>query len=101
MAFFIKLAVIDISNPTSPHIVSVTPFNNAYGGFTSVTIKDNYAYIQTDVNQMLIADISNPRYPTRVNEFFAPNNRNYGLLKTLMFRETTYLGQVEATIQLS
>ena len=56
-----KLAVVDISNPTSP----VLSGSVAISGAAQVTVSGNYAYVtNTGNNQLVIVDVSTPASPT-------------------------------------
>jgi hypothetical protein len=61
-----SLAIIDISNPTTPVFVSeirdATNLDYAY----HVTVSGSYAYVATN-NSLAIIDISNPTNPTKVS----------------------------------
>ncbi len=79
MASGTKLAVIDISNPLTPILSSVTNFSQAYSSFNSIVVNGNYAYLSTETNQILIVDVSTPSNPLFVNSYSPPDSRGYGL----------------------
>ncbi len=73
-----KIGVIDISDPPSPHLLSVTYFPQLYGFIQAMAFYNHYAYMSTDVSQIAIIDISVPSSPTYFSDV-PPNERNYGL----------------------
>ncbi len=73
-----KIGAVDISNPSSPRLLSLSYFPQLYGVIRSITFYDHYAYMSTDVSQIAIFDISDPVNPTYLGDV-PPNDRNYGL----------------------
>ncbi|GBC59658.1 hypothetical protein DENIS_0599 [Desulfonema ishimotonii] len=68
-----KLAIVDISNPSSPEVVGT------YDGFTgmqspkSLFVSGNYLYLGVQYGGLFILDISNPSSPVLAGEYFLDN----------------------------
>lgn len=60
------LEIVNISNPSSPQIISVS---NTTGIASDVTVNTNYAYVADSYNGMLILNITNPAAPVFTSKF--------------------------------
>ena len=67
------LAIVDISTPASPQIISVTTFDNAVNQIKcqtfDVEVKGSYAYVADQTGGLVTLDISDPSAPAIVSTF--------------------------------
>ncbi len=91
MSYGLKLAAFDISDPRNPILLSVIEFSQAYAIFRSIAISGDYGFISTEVNQIIIVDLTNPAYPVYDSVYFPPGNRGDGLY-SLQFSGNYLLG---------
>jgi len=79
-----RLDIIDISNPLNPSVAGsyAKGISTPYNYYSSVAVRDNYAYVVEYHNGLRVIDVSNPASPVEVSTIIGtPNQHNYNDIK--------------------
>lgn len=65
------LAIIDISDPDAPSLVSTLslPYKPGYNTWSDVAVSGDYAYVANRDSGLIVVDVSNPSVPSRVGSY--------------------------------
>ncbi len=68
------LVIVDVSNPSDPHIVASCVSPGGGGGVRDVYVEDSYAYVANGEAGLVIVDVSDPHNPQVLGSYDTPEN---------------------------